>query len=159
MMKRETERNCKHICIYGMGDYGLETYFRLKKLGVKIDFFADRNSEKRGYALEGVYCRSYEELLCEDKNNCFLIVAVKNPDRLIIEFKQQGFDEVYNKETAVKILGNRMTGGETESLRDIEKIEQMKNDIQALVYSHKGICCPQIENIIFDYTLRHSIKI
>lgn len=158
-MSRETGRCRKHICIYGMGDYGLETYFRLKKSGVKIDFFADRNSEKRGYALEGVYCRSYEELLCENKKNCFLIVAVKNPDRLIIEFRRQGFDEVYDKETAVKILGNGMIEGETEPLREIEKIEQMKEDIQALVYSHKEICCQQIENIIVDYTLRHSIKI
>ena len=157
-MTRGTERSRKRICIYGMGDYGLEIYFKLKKSGVKIDFFADRNFEKRGYALEGVYCRSYEELLCENLKKCLLIVAVKNPDRLIIEFKRQGFDEVYDKETAVKILGNRMIEGETEPLREIEKIEQMKEAIRALVYSHKEICCQQIENIIVDYTLRHSIK-
>lgn len=139
-----------------MGDYGLETYFKLKDSGVKINYFADRDPKKKGYALEGLYCGSYEELLRENRENCMVIVAVKNPEDLIEKFKQEGFRQVYDKETAIKILSSKTVIKTEEPLKDIYRIEQMKENIQKLVYFHDENVYGEPEDIILDYRLRHK---
>ena len=154
----KTQMCNKHICIYCIGDYGLETYFKLREHGIKIDYFADRDPEKWGYALEGVYCRSYEELLYEDKENCMLIVAIKNPETLIEKFRYAGFQQVYDKETAIKILVDEPIPKVIEPLRDIEQIKQMKEKIQKMIYSHEMIYEKESNSIISDYILRHYKK-
>ncbi len=148
----------KTICIYCMGDYGLETYFKLKERGVKIDFFADRDPEKQGYALDNLYCKSYEELLQEDKGNVILIVAIKKPEMLISHFRQQGFQYVYNKELAVQVLAdeNRKVLEKKECLQNIELIIRLKEDIQKVVYNNGKIRQEEIKDMLQDFQLRHG---
>lgn len=45
--------NQNNICIYGLGAYGLRTYFFLKEYGIETMCFGDRDERKCGYALEG----------------------------------------------------------------------------------------------------------
>lgn len=149
--------NNKSICIYCRGDFGLQTYYKLKEKGVWIDYFADRNPQKQGYALEGLYCKSYEELLKADKEDVILIVAIKKPEELIEHFRQKGFPYVYDKETAVEMLkgvGLRKAG---KPVRDMALIEQMKKNIQKMIYDDEDGCQKQAErDIIRDYRLRHG---
>ncbi len=152
---QSTEKD-KCICIYCMGDYGLETYFKLRQYGVKINYFADRDPKKKGYALEGLYCRSYEELLCEDRENCMVIVAVKNPENLIRKFQQEEFQQVYDKETAIKMLVGEAETNIEAPLRDICRIEQMKDNIQKLVYYHDKSAHGEPKGVLLDYLLRHK---
>lgn len=146
----------KTVCIYCMGDYGLETYFNLLKNGVKADFFADRDSKKQGYALDGLYCKSYEELLQEDRGNVILIVAIKKPEMLISHFRQEGFGQVYDKETAVEVLVNENVPEKREPLRNIELIEQMKQDIQEMIYNNGKVRQGELQGIMNDYLRRHA---
>ncbi len=146
----------KIICIYCMGDYGLETYFKLLEKGVKADFFADRDSVKHGYALDGLYCKSYEELLQEEREKVILIVAIKKPEALISHFRQKGFPNVYDKETAVELLAGDKSPMKKEPLRKIEQIEQMKLEIQELLYKNGKAMPGKMQEIMQDYEIRHA---
>ncbi len=147
----------KAICIYCMGDYGLETYFKLLENGVKVDFFADRDTVKNGYALDGLYCKSYEELLERDREDIIIIVAIKNPGALIAHFREKGFQYVYDKETAIRMLTDENVGApeKKEPIRDIGLIKQMKADIQEGVYRGRKTQQEEIKGILRDYRLRH----
>ncbi len=147
----------KVICIYCMGDYGLETYFKLLEHGVKVDFFADRDPVKHDYALDGLYCKSYEELLEGDREEIIIIVAIKNPGALIAHFREKGFLHVYDKETAVRMLTNENVGTpkKKEPIRDIELVKQMKADIQEGVYRGGKTQQEELKGIMRDYRLRH----
>lgn len=146
----------KDICIYCMGDYGFKTYYELLENGIKADYFADRDLQKHGYALEGVYCISYEELLLQDRRKVILIVAIQKPEMLISHFRQEGFPYVYDRETAVKVLGNGKVQMKKEPLRDIELIEQMKLDIQKLVYRNEETSQGELKEVMQDYQQRHA---
>lgn len=148
----------KIICIYCMGDYGLETYFKLLEKGVKVNFFADRDSEKHGYALDGLYCKSYEELLREDREKVILIVAIKKPEALISHFKQEGFQEVFDKETAVEMLTGDKLLMKKEPLRKIEQIENLKLEIQELLYKNGKARTGKMQAIMQDYEIRHAAR-
>ena len=146
----------KAVCIYCMGDYGFKTYFKLLENGIKADYFADRNPRKHGYVLDGVYCKSYEELLQQDRGKVILIIAIQKPEMLISHFRQEGFQYVYDMETAFKVLGNKNIPKKKEPLRDIELIEQMKMDIQKLVYENGEAGQGELKEAMQDYQLRHA---
>lgn len=146
------------ICIYGLGDYGLEIYFRLKVNSVQIDLFADRDKRKHGYVLEGKYCISYEELIHEDKN-CLIIVAMKNPENMISKFKQEGFRLVYDKEKAFEILTEKSEknyASENKPLQDIIMIEKVKENIQGAVYRGRWDSCYDLQDVLSDFVRRHA---
>ena len=126
----------KRIVIYGLGDFGLETYFRLKERGIKIDYFADRDLQKKGYALDGLYCRTFDELLLEDRRRCILIVAVQKNKTLIDEFRRHGFQNVYDKETAVRLLAVKEDLLEISPLQDLHLIRLLllQRDSSGLSY-------------------------
>lgn len=150
----------KTICIYGMGDYGFKVYFKLLENGVKADCFADRDSKKCGYALDGLYCKSYEGLLREDRENVILIVAIQKPEMLISHFKQEGFQYVYDKETAVRMLTDENANAlkKKEPIKDIALVEKLKADIQDTVYRGRETQQEELEGILRDYRLRHIEK-
>lgn len=148
----------RYICIYCMGEYGLATYFKLRENGIKIDYFADGDLHKEGYALDGIYCKSYEELLSGDKD-IFLIVAKKNPESLILQFKHQGFQNVYDKDSAVReLVAGRGAATGKAPLRDIDTIKKIKQGIQDALYGACENTGPDLpgKSIISDYWLRHS---
>ena len=146
----------KRIVIYGLGDFGLETYFRLKERGIKIDYFADRDLQKKGYALDGLYCRTFDELLQEDRRRCILIVAVQKNKTLIDEFRRHGFQNVYDKETAVRLLAVKEDLPEISPLQDLHLIEELKRDIQDGIYYNKKEVHEALQNIVDDYFLRNK---
>lgn len=146
----------KKIVIYGLGDYGLETYFRLKERGIKISCFADRNPQKRGYVLDELYCYSYEEVLHEDKENSFLIIAIQKCEEIINEFKQMGFQNVYDGKTVIQILEAKKEKPQANCLLDIRLIEELKQNIQDAVYHNKKEVHKDLENIVSDYIRRHK---
>ena len=89
------------ICIYCLGEYGIQTYYKLKEAGIQINYFGDRDKQKQGYVFDGLYCLSYEQVSALDKMTTILIVAVKKPDELIDDFKHMGFVHVYTKEQGI----------------------------------------------------------
>lgn len=144
------------IVIYGLGDFGLETYFKLKEQGIEIDYFADRDPEKKGYVLDGLYCRTYDELLYENKSQCILIIAVQKFETLITEFRLEGFQNVYNKDTAIRLLLKTDKKSEIKPLQDIVFIKKLKRNIQEAIYYNKRNVDNNLQNIVCDYFLRNQ---
>ncbi len=124
------------ICIYCMGDYGLETYFRLKEMGIKVSCFGDRDVSKHGYALEGLSCYSYEEILQLDKKETILVVAVKNPNVLMAQFKEHGFEYVYDKDQIIAAKSDVVKREPTTPLVNLDQIKYYKECLNKMYYEN-----------------------
>ncbi len=123
--------------IYGAGEYGLFTYFKLREYGFEIDLFGDNNKDKQGYVIDNIICISYEAVLDMDLDTN-IIVAIKNPKTIIANFKEKGFRNVYTKEEAIRLLLKRDYNNIKEPLCDLEKITAMKDLIQEGLYNSNG---------------------
>lgn len=147
------------ICIYCMGDYGLETYFKLKEMGVSVRWFGDRDTSKHGYALEGISCISYEDVLKLDKKNSVIVVAVKNSYALIEQFKEYGFENIYNKDEIVSVIETRKIKKQYISLTDICKVEEYKECLAKAYYEKEykdKVDNVDIQQIIVDLSKRRK---
>lgn len=155
--------NGKKICIYCMGEYGIQTYYKLKESGIRIDCFGDRDINKQGYVLDGLYCKSYEEVVKLDKENTIIIVAIKYPQSLIQIFRNVGFKDVYDKESAMKLLcGNSKI--EIEPLNEINEICRLKNFVVSCYYNRvitEDILSTNkcFEDMLKDFLRRNSPKV
>ena len=100
----DMKNNKKTICIYCLGEYGIQTYLKLKEQGVHVNFFGDHNPSKHGYVMDGVACIGFEDILAFDKESTIIIVAVKNPNILIKSFKDEGFGTVIDNVEALSFF-------------------------------------------------------
>ena len=62
--------------------------------GITICFFGDLDEKKAGYVIDGLFCRTFSEILRMKKKNVLLIVAVAHSRELCIEFQKLGFENV-----------------------------------------------------------------
>ena len=88
------------VCIYGMGRYGISTYYKLVERGIRIRCFGDQSTEKHGCIVRDTKCISFEDVMRLDKKRTVIIVAIKkNNSQLIQLFHKNGFKYVcsYNK--------------------------------------------------------------
>lgn len=148
----------KKICIYGRGEYGLQTYFKLKEYGIKVDCFGDREEKKRGYALDNIYCRSYEEIMKFDRFGTILIIAVKNSGALVEEFKRAGFEYVYSREEIFEQCKKRDKKLWTP-LKNIREIEKLKNALEEVfIKNNKKVHMENadMQQVIEDYIKREE---
>lgn len=127
------------ICIYCLGEYGIQTYYKLKEAGIQINYFGDRDKQKQGYVFDGLYCLSYEQVSALDKITTILIVAVKKPDGLIDDFKRMGFVHVYTKEQGIARLCNGKEFNK-KPMDQIEEIRQIKELLTDCFYNKKMSC-------------------
>ena len=118
----------KKICIYCIGEYGIQMYYKLKEANVQIECFGDRDRNKQGYAFDGLYCVPYEEICKFDRKKTIIIVAVKHPKELIQNFREMGFKDVYDKDCAKDLLC-REREPKKEPINSLEEIYQIKNMI------------------------------
>lgn len=81
-----------NVCIYGVGRYGISTYYKLERRGVNIICFGDRNVQKQGYVVKDIRCIPFEKVLELDKNKTVIVVAIKqNNAQLVDTFRKKGF--------------------------------------------------------------------
>ncbi len=125
----------KKICVFCMGEFGLDLYFELKEHDIQVNYFGDNNKEKWGYALDNIYCYSMKELL-EEKDEILIIVAKKNPEDLVKILEEYGFDEIITREEALCMLEKM----------PIQKSEIEEEYIRRLEYSK-----PEYINIIEQF--------
>lgn len=151
----------KKICIYGAGKYGLHTYLKMKRAGIIIDFFADRNKKKTGYAIDGKYCISYDELMTLDKNDVVLIMGVNDHLSLIQHFKNEGFCDVYRADDYIKLNGNYSDIKIYAPIKEKEYLINIKQILVDAVYKQKfnqneiSVDC-DLNGIIKDYQIRNK---
>ena len=131
----------KKICLYGFGVYGIRTYFLLEKYGIIASCFADRDEKKWGYAIGGLNCISYHEVLDLDKEKYSIVVCNKNSDDIMAQFVEAGFLYVFCLKDIIDSLSNNKSDilmcadeNEVQKLKyAIEQILIKKND-----YLYKG---------------------
>ena len=81
-----------NVCIYGVGMYGISTYYKLERRGVNIICFGDRNTSKQGYVVKDISCIPFEKVLELDKDKTVIVVAIKqNNAQLVSTFREKGF--------------------------------------------------------------------
>ena len=87
------------VCIYGMGRYGISTYYKLLKREINILCFGDQSIDKQGIVIQNIQCISFNEVLKLDKNKVVIIVAIKSNCRQVIrKFQESGFKFVCSYE-------------------------------------------------------------
>lgn len=143
-----------NICIYCLGELGVQAYYRLKQSGIRVDFFGDKDREKQGYVFEGLYCKSFEDVL-EENRSTHIIVAIKNPDAIIEVFKKHGFYNVWTVEEAEQKLISLGAVPKRELLR-LEDIKAMKVQLEKSleIGCLNGIENHEIRQIMLDLRIR-----
>ncbi len=135
----------KEICIYCMGDYGTKLFYLLNELGIVVKCFGDADKSKQGYAMEGLYCVSYEEVCRLDKKDIILVVAKKNPQNIIQQFQQQGFEEVYSDKEMIQRLGMLDTRQRMDCRwNDLEEISQVLAQLKEVCYGAEEVPCNEV---------------
>lgn len=80
------------VCIYGVGRYGISTYYKLVRRGINIICFGDQNTSKQGYVVKDISCIPFEKVLELDKDKTVIVVAIKqNNAQLVNTFREKGF--------------------------------------------------------------------
>lgn len=150
----------KEICIYGFGTFGIQTYYALTEKGAKVKCFADRDSHKQGYALEGIHCISYNNLLTLDKKNTILIVAMSNPHKLVQKFRKIGFNYVYDQTnfSDYLVFDNITAAKPVEPIHSVEYLEELKESLSSVLYQNieKEIANRELQQIVNDYVKRNT---
>lgn len=129
------------------------TYLTLKKCGIKVDFFGDRDSRKQGYVIDDVYCISYEEVV-EQEKDILIIVAITTPDAIISLFKEKGFTNVISyKEYLYKLAESNLL--HRDKITDMKKLEKMKKMLYDGLYQEE-MCFEETEisDIITEFKVR-----
>lgn len=117
-----------NVCIYGVGRYGISTYYKLERRGVNIICFGDRDVQKQGYIVKDIRCIPFEKVLGLDKNKTVIVVAIKqNNAQLVDTFRKKGFRYVcsYNN---IKDRGN-----EKKLLTDSYHIKKEKEYLEHVI--------------------------
>lgn len=145
------------ICIYCMGEYGIQTYLELKKMGVQVDIFGDSDLSKQGYIVDGIFCDSYEKIIELDKEKTLIIVCIKNPISIVKDFENKGFKHVIDKNEALNMF-NKEVDIDYPAVTDVQVLIEMKDAIADTFY--RGFF-PKIEEgtlkqILFDYNKRNN---
>jgi len=93
------------LCIYCMGEYGLQLYFTLKEFGIQANCFGDSDTRKQGYVFDNMYCYSFDEIVSK-KNDIVVIISMKNPQILIEKFNKAGVNYVLTKDEVLNIISH-----------------------------------------------------
>lgn len=88
----------KEKFIYGAGEWGRAVYWRLKHLGISIDYFVDSDESKSGKEIvDGVRCLSPKEMLADGLQNKIIVMGIGNEEArkaVMNELKKKGCTEV-----------------------------------------------------------------
>lgn len=112
-------RDRKKICLWGVGEFGIQAYRRLKDQGISVDCFLDGYAENWGRTVvDYVMCMSFEEFE-KQKKEYFCIVALhkaKDIRKMLAEkginslpYIEKFFDKKYIISNALKkdVMSNR----------------------------------------------------
>ena len=123
-----------------MGEYGMRLYYSLKELGYSGSCFGDIDERKSGYALGGLFCISYKEVCHLDKSQYVIVVAKKDPEKLVQDFKNQGFAEVYTDKELINILLKEAgTVKKHDQLDNLEEVQEALNWLKDVYYCNKEL--------------------
>ena len=132
----ELRRN-SNICIYGCGECGIQTYLLLREAGVNIDCFGDKDNSKAGYVVDGVFCKTYNEILLMDKKNFLLIVAIAQGEKLVDDFRRLGFAKVfYYGDVKRELYADLQKRYSDSKSLGIDALRELKQYIEELAYQN-----------------------
>ena len=147
------------LCIYGAGKYGIEIYYQLKNQGIQVDFFSDRNKEKWGYALDGIFCISPQELLKFEKTKTTIIIGIKNNiENLYKHFNSQGIYKVIRWHEISDYFGETDKRTENCIIKEQPYLMELHKEFCNAMYkkNSKKISDCTLQKILTDYEKRNE---
>lgn len=120
------------LYIYGCGEYGIETYIKLTRQGIRIQGFIDADSRKRNYSIDKVPCLIYGEIKEKIKKETCMIVALEKYESVVENLKQDGFKKVYAyKDFLEQYMTNTTKENQIEYSHDLylQMINEFRYDI------------------------------
>jgi hypothetical protein len=143
------------ICIYCRGDYGIETYFKLKGMGIRVDCFGDIDEKKQGYVVDNVFCFDYKKIAEMDKEKTCIVVALKNPESLANSFRDIGFQTVYTyKDILTQVEAKKKEYH--EPLSNASTIYKIKKQLEQMRQEEadNSVAVKEINQMIYDCNKR-----
>lgn len=128
-----TEDEKVDVCIYGMGNHGINTFFDLYEYGIRADYFSDADAKKHGDLFNGIKCISYDELL-ECHKDVFIIVAIYNAHNLVEHFKEVGFKRVMLYTDALNLFKQKYPRKKMKPIQDVGELLKLKQEIYDWLY-------------------------
>lgn len=85
-----SENGLKKIAIYGMGTLGELFYKEIKKSGVEVVYFVDKNAETPYYAMDHIPVVNIEEIENQPEVDAMIITPVYDFDEICKELERAG---------------------------------------------------------------------
>jgi glycosyltransferase involved in cell wall biosynthesis len=92
------------ISVFGAGYWGLRIYHLLRLCDFDVNCFIDNNPQKHNTEIiDGVLCKSFEEML-NTRNNFLVIIAIQQNAGVLAQLNDAGFPYVITKSQIEKML-------------------------------------------------------
>ena len=144
------------IVLFGAGDIGELSSYALTKLGLKVNYFCDNDTDKHGTERFGIKVLSFEELI-KLKKDTNIFISNNYYSTISVELKSHGFKNFYD---CVELLNKTdFTDKQFESLHTLKidrRIEYYKN--MCLKDEYNASRALHIKNLDVQITERCSLK-
>ena len=144
------------IVLFGAGDIGELSSYALTKLGLKVNYFCDNDTDKHGTERFGIKVLSFEELI-KLKKDTNIFISNNYYSTISVELKSHGFTNFYD---CVELLNKTdFTDKQFESLHTLKidrRIEYYKN--MCLKDEYNASRALHIKNLDVQITERCSLK-
>lgn len=142
---KERYKNCKHICIWGVGNMGRNLPQLLKKYDIEVDCYCDNDKSKIGMDVHnyGIKCISLEELL-KVKDETAVIVPTRYYKEIYQQLKALDFpivDRIFHVKFTIDEFLNSMDVSEV--------ILQLQNTIDILADEES---CRVLTRLVEEWT-------
>lgn len=100
-----SRNKAKRIVIFGSGQYGIRVKYDLESRLVMPEYFMDNNPRKQGTVIDGIPCKSKEELLAQ-KGDTLVVIAMRNCEEAVKELEAEGIPYYVTRQELDPILLN-----------------------------------------------------
>lgn len=115
------------IYIYGMGEYGIDIFLRLRDIGIEVKAFIDNNDMKHSRNLYQTPCVSLQSISI--KEDIIIIVGLRDSDSVIENLIKLGIKRVYSyqevRSQIEDIWLHNLLGVQKASINEIESFRNI----------------------------------
>lgn len=141
------------IYIYGMGEYGIDIFLRLRDIGIKVKAFIDNSHVKWSRSLYKIPCIPFKSVPI--KENIIIIVGLRNSASVIEELRGVGVERIYSYQEIRNLIedaeGVNLVNDPVVEIKEIELFRNMLME-EKLELENK------LENTILSETYEEIIK-
>ncbi len=165
---KEIDIKNRKILIYGAGNYGAIAKLALETIGIKVDFFVDRDFEKKTYL--GIECIA-PDALCKHIDDIVIIASLNYFYDILAYCQSIGMNHIYDMEDLMHVPVNENVLSEyaRDEKNNPEKYhnvveENFKdkiiiNHIEIVITERCTLCCKDCANLMQYYSHPDNLDI